>query len=88
MLEAEQKMAKERAEHEKHLSVLHSTLPKSIADRVARGETVNDHYDNAAVIFLDIVGFTTISEQLSSIKSFSSSKRSLQPSMPSVRSMT
>ncbi|RPI67190.1 MAG: hypothetical protein EHM43_09430 [Ignavibacteriae bacterium] len=66
LLEAEQKMAKERSEHEKHLAVLHSTLPKSIADRVARGETVNDHYDNAAVIFLDIVGFTTISEQLSS----------------------
>jgi class 3 adenylate cyclase len=33
---------------------------------VARGEVVNDHHDNAAVIFLDIVGFTTISDQLSS----------------------
>jgi adenylate cyclase len=57
--------ARER-EHEKQLAVLHSTLPKHIADRVARGEQVNDHYDNAAVIFVDIVGFTTLSDQLSS----------------------
>lgn len=57
--------ARER-EHEKQLAVLHSTLPKHIADRVARGEQVNDHYDNAVVIFLDIVGFTSLSDQLSS----------------------
>ncbi len=57
--------ARER-EHEKHLAVLHSTLPKHIADRVARGEQVNDHYDTAAVIFLDIVDFTTLADKLSS----------------------
>ncbi len=57
--------AKDR-EHQKHLAVLHSTLPKEVADRVARGEVVNDHYDNAAVIFLDIVGFTEISSSMSS----------------------
>ena len=71
--EATQKMAvqqKQREmeardrEHQKHLAVLHSTLPKHVADRVARGETVNDHFDNAAVMFLDIVGFTTISSKL------------------------
>ncbi|MBS1560973.1 MAG: tetratricopeptide repeat protein [Bacteroidetes bacterium] len=56
--------ARER-EHAKHLAVLHSTLPKEVAERVARGETVNDHYENAAVIFADIVGFTQISENLS-----------------------
>ncbi|RPI66311.1 MAG: hypothetical protein EHM43_11580, partial [Ignavibacteriae bacterium] len=66
MQEAQREIAKERAEHEKHLSILYSTLPKHIADRVSRGETVNDHYDNASVIFLDIVGFTAISERLSS----------------------
>ncbi|MBK7577766.1 MAG: tetratricopeptide repeat protein [Ignavibacteria bacterium] len=53
-------------EHAQHMAVLHSTLPKHIADRVARGETVNDHYDNAAVLFLDIVGFTTISDSIPS----------------------
>ncbi|RPI68536.1 MAG: hypothetical protein EHM43_04575 [Ignavibacteriae bacterium] len=57
--------ARER-EHAQHMAVLHSTLPKHIADRVARGEQVNDHFDNAAVIFLDIVNFTTISDQLPS----------------------
>ena len=56
----------ERKEHEKQIAVLHSTLPKHIADRIARGETVNDHYDSAAVIFLDIVGFTTISDRIPS----------------------
>jgi adenylate cyclase len=50
--------ARER-EHAKHMAVLHSTLPKHIADRVARGEVVNDSFDNAAVLFLDVVGFTT-----------------------------
>jgi len=53
-------------EHEKHMAVLHSTLPKHIADRVARGEVVNDHFENASVIFLDVVGFTELSSNLSS----------------------
>jgi adenylate cyclase len=57
--------AKDR-EHQKHLAVLHSTLPKEVADRVARGEVVNDYFDNATVIFLDIVGFTEISSSMSS----------------------
>jgi len=51
-------------EHAKHMAVLHSTLPKHIADRVARGEVVNDSFDNAAVLFLDVVGFTTNSSEL------------------------
>ncbi|RPI66736.1 MAG: hypothetical protein EHM43_10880, partial [Ignavibacteriae bacterium] len=54
----------ERKETEKHMAVLHSTLPKHIADRVARGEVVNDSFDNAAVLFLDVVGFTTHSSAL------------------------
>ena len=53
-------------EVEKQLAVLYSTLPKHIADRVIRGEVVNDHIDNAAVMFLDIVGFTTLSSALTS----------------------
>jgi adenylate cyclase len=57
--------ARER-EHEKQVAVLHSTLPKEVAERVARGEVVNDHFENASVIFLDIVGFTELSSQLSS----------------------
>jgi len=57
--------AKDR-ETQKQLAVLHSTLPKEVAERVARGEVVNDHYENASVIFLDIVGFTELSSSMSS----------------------
>ena len=45
--------AKDR-EHAQHMAVLHSTLPKHVAERVARGEVVNDQFDNASVIFLDL----------------------------------
>ncbi len=64
--ESERTIAAERAERERERSVLHSTLPKEVAERVARGEVVNDHYDNATVIFLDIVGFTELSSTMSS----------------------
>ncbi len=57
--------ARER-EYAKQMAVLHSALPKHVADRVARGEVVNDAFDNATVIFLDIVGFTTMSSSMSS----------------------
>jgi len=46
-------------------AVLHSTLPKHVAERVARGEVVNDAFEDAAVLFLDVVGFTTLSSTLS-----------------------
>jgi len=66
MQEAQRVIDLERREHEKHLAVLHATLPKHIADRVARGETVSDHFDRAAVLFTDIAGFTTHSSALPS----------------------
>jgi len=56
--------AKDR-EVQKHMAVLHSTLPKHVAERVARGEVVNDSFDDAAVLFLDVVGFTTLSSSRS-----------------------
>jgi len=66
MQEKQREIDAERKEIDKQLAVLHSTLPKHIADRVARGETVTDHHENAAVIFLDIVGFTFISDRIPS----------------------
>jgi len=66
MQEKQREIDAERKETERHMAVLHSTLPKHIADRVARGEVVNDSFDNAAVIFLDIVGFTSISDRIPS----------------------
>jgi adenylate cyclase len=66
MQEKQREMDAKDREHQKHMAVLHSALPKHIADRVARGEVVNDHFDNASVIFLDIVGFTELSSSMSS----------------------
>lgn len=63
-MQAERAMAAEREERERERAVLYSTLPKHIADRVIRGEDVSgDHFDHAAVLFLDIVGFTSHSSQ-------------------------
>ncbi len=61
MLEADKRIAAERAEKEKHRALLYNTLPPSIADRVLRGEVVNDAIDMAAIMFMDMVGFTTMS---------------------------
>ena len=77
MQEAERRIANERElqakeseriakERERERAVLYSTLPKHIADRVIRGEVVNDHIESAAVMFFDIVGFTTITNKLTS----------------------
>ena len=59
MLEAERKMEAERREREKERALLYGALPEHIATRMLRGESVEDHFENAAVLFADIVGFTT-----------------------------
>jgi len=68
LMEQEKEIEAERLrtqqERERERAVLYSALPKSVADRIIRGEDVSgDHVDNAAVIFLDIAGFTTASSQ-------------------------
>ncbi|WP_026950692.1 adenylate/guanylate cyclase domain-containing protein [Algoriphagus mannitolivorans] len=46
--------------------LLLNMLPLSIAQRLKAGETfISDHFDNVSVLFVDIVNFTTISENLS-----------------------
>jgi class 3 adenylate cyclase len=51
--------------NQRHLEILYSTLPREIADRVARGEEVSgDRYDQTVVFFIDIVGFTAHSADL------------------------
>ena len=65
MMEAERKMESEMRERDKERALLYGALPKSIADRMIRGEKVTgDHYEHASVIFLDIVGFTSISDKI------------------------
>lgn len=64
MIEAQKSIDNERAETERHRALLYNTLPPSIADRVLRGEAVNDSFDIAAVMFMDLVGFTTMSSTM------------------------
>jgi len=66
MMEAERGIAKGRTEREKERAILFGALPKEIADRMVRGEEVSDHIDAASVVFVDIVGFTTLSSTLTS----------------------
>ena len=61
-LEAERRA--HQAERERERAVLYSTLPQHVADRVVAGEQVTDHFDNASVLFLDIAGFTSISDRI------------------------
>ncbi len=65
MMEAERKVEGERREREKERALLYGALPKHVADRMIRGEKVSgDHYENASVIFVDIVGFTRMSDRM------------------------
>jgi class 3 adenylate cyclase len=54
-------MQDERAERAREREVLYGALPQEVADRLVRGEQVNDAYDVASVLFLDLAGFTSLS---------------------------
>ena len=62
--EKERELSVIHQNHQRHLDVLYSTLPPAIANRVANGETVNDVHPNVAVLFMDIVGYTTHSGRM------------------------
>lgn len=63
--EAEQRMETERRERARERALLYGALPKQVADRLIRGEQVSgDHLDSATIVFLDIVGFTTMSHRI------------------------
>ena len=65
MMETQRTIAEERQEREKERALLYGALPAEIADRMIRGEDVSgDKHENAAVLFLDVVGFTTHSSAL------------------------
>jgi adenylate cyclase len=65
VMNSERKMEAERRERDKERALLFGTLPESVATRILRGEKVTgDHYENASVIFVDIVGFTSISDKI------------------------
>ena len=57
----QEKQAEIDEQHQEQMrlkSALYSALPHTIADRVVKGETVNDQFEHAAVMFVDVVGFT------------------------------
>jgi class 3 adenylate cyclase len=43
--------------------LVQSILPSSVAERLKRGETVADHFEEATVLFADLVNFTTFAAQ-------------------------
>ena len=58
-------LAEIQSEREKSERLLLNVLPLSIANRLKGGETmIADHFDNATVLFADLVGFTPLSRSL------------------------
>ena len=64
LYEAERRITEERRAREREREVLYSTLPKHVADRVIKGENVNDNFEQAAVMFIDVVNFTSHSADM------------------------
>jgi len=59
--EREKQLAVERAEAATVKRILHNILPVNIADRIINKESfIADHFDSASVLFMDLVGFTTL----------------------------
>jgi adenylate cyclase len=65
MMEAERKIEAELRERDKERALLYGALPESVATRMLRGEDVSgDHFEHASVLFMDIAGFTSISDRI------------------------
>lgn len=65
MFETDRRMEAERRERERERALLYGALPRSVADRMIRGEIVKgDHFPDAAVFFADVAGFTSGSSAL------------------------
>ncbi|MCO6467088.1 MAG: hypothetical protein J5I53_10790 [Bradyrhizobiaceae bacterium] len=61
----ESELAKEREARERERALLYGALPKDIADRMLAGEVVSgDVYPSAAVMFIDVVNFTSHSQSM------------------------
>lgn len=55
-----------RLEQEKSENLLQNVLPKEIAAILKdKNETIAEHYDSVSILFADIVGFTTLSNEMS-----------------------
>ena len=52
------------AEREKSDRLLENILPKAVADRLRSGQAVADEYPEVAIVFVDVVGFTTLAKTM------------------------
>lgn len=52
------------AEKRKSDALLYNVLPQSIATRLQSGEAIADAFDEVTIVFVDVVGFTTLSQSL------------------------
>lgn len=52
------------AEREKSDNLLDNILPRAVAQRLRSGEAVADDYPELAIVFVDVVGFTTLASTL------------------------
>ena len=63
--ETDHKISIEHRNAEKQRALLYSTMPQHIAERMMLGETtIADSYEDVAVLFMDIVSFTTLSTKV------------------------
>lgn len=63
--ETDQKISVEHRNAEKQRALLYSTMPQHIAERMMLGETtIANSYEDVAVVFMDIVSFTTLSSKV------------------------
>ena len=52
------------AERAKSDNLLENILPRAVAERLRLGQAVADHYAEIAIVFVDVVGFTTMASTL------------------------
>jgi adenylate cyclase len=52
------------AEKQKSDALLYNVLPQSIAERLQSGEAIADAFDDVTIIFVDVVGFTRMSQSM------------------------
>jgi adenylate cyclase len=52
-------------EREKTETLLYNVLPQSVAKRLRAGEVVADSFSDISIIFIDVIGFSKLSKQLS-----------------------
>ncbi|MBL8003644.1 MAG: tetratricopeptide repeat protein [Candidatus Kapabacteria bacterium] len=59
--EREIQIAEERGRLLERETILRNILPDSVTDRLVKGENpIADHFETASVLFMDLVGFTTL----------------------------